>query len=267
MTTIHQKFRWPQSWLVPDWPAPANVRSVCTSREGGRSEPPFDSMNLGLHVGDRVQDVGFNRERFTALLGVEPVFMDQVHGWHLMDLDQAPGEVSAVPQADAAVSRRAGVACTIMVADCLPVLMCSADGQTIAAAHAGWRGLLGQHGFGVLESMLEGASHRSQNPQEWLVWLGPCIGPESFEVGNDVRDAFLAQSHRTSAYFQPRGEGKWLADLPGLARDRLAALGLRKIYGNDGSRPWCTVLNPSRFFSHRRDRIGGRLAAAIWRIV
>lgn len=223
-------------------------------------------MNLGLHVGDREPDVLENRQRLASWLGTRPIFMNQVHGWRLLDLAQAASDDMVAPQADAAVSREAGQACTIMVADCLPVLMCAMDGHTVAAAHAGWRGLLGSDGFGVLESMVQGARQASPAQDQWLVWLGPCIGPEAFEVGSDVRDAFVAQSKNASDRFKSMGGGKWLADLPALARDRLQALGLTAVYGNDGSNAWCTVQNPSRFFSHRRDRIGGRLAAVIWRV-
>lgn len=257
---------WPESWLIADWPAPTNVRAVCTSREGGVSTAPFDALNLGLHVGDRESDVLQNRQRLALWLGTRPVFMEQVHGSCLLDLGRTTLEKAGVPQADAAVSRQVGQACTIMVADCLPVLMCSADGQTVAAAHAGWRGLLGRQGFGVLESMVQGVRQSSPGQDQWLVWLGPCIGPEAFEVGDDVRDAFIGQCKTASDHFQPLSRGKWLADLPSLARDRLMSMGLTALYGNDGSRAWCTVHNPSRFFSHRRDRVSGRLAAAIWRV-
>jgi YfiH family protein len=177
--------------------------------------------------------------------------------------------------ADACMTDQAGLVCTIMVADCLPVLFTNANGSHVAAAHAGWRSLAGEGGRGVLEVVLEhfealaGVSKRF-DASEIIAWLGPCIGPDAFEVGEEVRAAFVAQHPDADHLFRPAvvpalSVPKWLADLPGLARMRLAAMGVERIYGNDGSSPWCTVSNPSRFFSHRRDRVSGRLAACIWR--
>jgi YfiH family protein len=169
--------------------------------------------------------------------------------------------------ADGAVTGLSGLACTVMVADCLPVLLCNAKGSRVAAAHAGWRGLLGVQGAGVLESAVASFGQSgTRNADDLMAWLGPCIGPGAFEVGDEVRAAFVAASPQAADCFRPNAPGKWLADLPALARQRLYALGLTRTYGNDGSADWCTVTNASRFFSHRRDAISGRLAACIWRL-
>ncbi len=241
-----------------DWPAPPQVRAVCSTRTGGHSKAPYDTLNLGTHVGDNATAVTANREHLQEVLGVRPVFMDQVHGNHLLNLaaDTPDGQ-----SADGAWTRQRGVACTVMVADCLPILLCDRQGTQVAAVHAGWRGLAGHNGMGILETICKtwGAP-----ADDVLVWLGPCIGPTAFEVGDDVRHAFTATWADAQDCFQPLTPGKWLADLEGLARQRLALLGVTKIYGNDGSAPWCTVGNPLRFFSHRRDRVSGRQAACIW---
>ena len=173
-------------------------------------------------------------------------------------------------QADGCVATAAGTACTIMVADCLPVLLTDSEGRAVAAAHAGWRGLAGKAGRGILETVV-GALHERLSRHEpgaegeLLAWLGPCIGPQAFEVGAEVRAAFVCVNAEAAAMFMPHTPGKWLADLAGLARLRLAALGVKSIHGNDSGGAWCTVSNPSRFFSHRRDRVSGRFAASIWR--
>lgn len=253
-------------WLVPQWPAPSNVRAVCTTRAGGISQVPYDSFNLGDHVGDDPAAVASNRQGLRDALLARPVFLNQVHRWNTVTLDAATPDAT---QADACLATQAGVACTIMVADCLPVLFCDAEGTAVAAAHAGWRGLAGEGGQGVLEAVLKhfwAAVHvpRAQAASKTIAWLGPCIGPAAFEVGPEVKAAFEARDPQAARLFQPHGAGKWLADLQGLARLRLAALGVTQVYGNDGSAGWCTVGNPSRFFSHRRDRVSGRLAAAVW---
>lgn len=254
-------------WLIPDWPVPAGVRAVFTTRAGGLSDAPYDSMNLGDHVGDLPAKVAANRSLLRQALGGHVVFLQQVHGSEVLALDAATDDGQ---QADACVTRDAGVACTIMVADCLPVLFATEDGAMVAAAHAGWRGLAGDKGGkGVLESV-----HAAMKTDAHiLAWLGPCIGPSSFEVGPEVKAAFEAVQPEAASLFVPTGAGKYLADLPGLARLRLQAMGITDIYGNDGSDAWCTVLNPSRFFSHRRDAgptgngfgTTGRMAACIWR--
>lgn len=242
--------------LQPDWPAPPRVRTLHSLRTGGVSQPPYAELNLGDHVGDVPEAVHGNRERLAERLGAAPTFMQQVHGTVVANLPSA----QPVPVADACTSRTPGTVCTIMVADCLAVLFCDTEGRAVAAAHAGWRGLAG----GVLEQTV--ACLRSSLPTdaELLGWLGPCIGPTAFEVGDEVRAAFVEVVPAASALFQAHGPGKWLADLPALARQRLASVGVDAVHGNDGSAAWCTVSQPSRFFSHRRDGVSGRMAACVW---
>lgn len=251
-------------WIVPDWPLPPGVHAMCTTRKGGVSEGPYASLNLGDHVGDADAAVAANRRIFTAAIQARPVFMQQVHGSEVAAL--SPATRDGV-QADACVTTGAAVACTIMVADCLPVLFTTVDGKAVGAAHAGWRGLAGTAGEGVLDAACRALwAAGGVGATQTLAWLGPCIGPQAFEVGSEVKAAFEATDAGSAALFTPHGGGKWLADLPGLARRRLQALGVQRIHGNDGSTAWCTVADPSRFFSHRRDRgISGRFAAAIWR--
>ncbi len=264
---------FPQSWLRPEWPAPANVQAVMTDRHGGVSERPYDRMNLGDHVGDQAHAVQHNRALLQTALNRRPVFLQQVHGIHNVALHaDTPDGIAA----DACISTSPAVACTIMVADCLPVLLCDATGQWVAAAHAGWRGLAGQGGVGVLEQLLTslpGAladefAVASLVRGDILAWLGPCIGPQAFEVGPEVRHAFCEADPQAEAFFAPQAGGQYLADLAGLARLRLNRLGITQIFGNDSQASWCTVSQASRFFSHRRDRrvLGqsGRMAACIW---
>ena len=248
--------RMPVDWLVPDWSAPPGVSALCTTRSGGVSLPPYDSLNLGTHVGDESVAVAANRSMLREVLGVRSVFLEQVHGVEAVVLDDATPDGT---RADACIALRPGLACTVMVADCLPVLFASACGTRVAAAHAGWRGLAA----GVLERTLERLSaHDGRHP---VVWLGPCIGPRAFEVGDEVRAAFETHDPATATCFRATGvSGKWWADLPMLARKRLIAAGVRTVHGNDGSDTWCTVSNPLRFFSHRRDGVSGRFAACIW---
>lgn len=253
--------KFPAGWITPDWPAPANVRAVCTTRAGGISLPPYDALNLGDHVGDLSQAVATNRKIFSEALEARPVFLKQVHGPGTVMLNAATPDGT---EADGCVTTVSRLACTMMVADCLPVLFATEDGRAVGAAHAGWRGLAGEKGQGILESVMQ-CLRRDSGASEILAWLGPCIGPDAFEVGPEVKDAFVAHDDGAQALFKPQGSGKWLADLQGLARRRLRAMGVTRIYGNDGSQAWCTVANPSRFFSHRRDRVGGRFAASVWR--
>ena len=266
-------------WLRPDWPAPTHVHALCTTRAGGCSTGAYASMNLGLHVGDDLQAVEANRARLVAALqditpGARPVFLDQVHGSTAVPLG---ADVSDGLRADAALASESGLACTIMVADCMPVLFTDRLGRSVAAAHAGWRGLAG----GVLESVLESfrafplampantaMESEAIDASAVLVWLGPCIGPKAFEVGEEVRAAFCAADGESEQHFVPQGRGKFLANLSALARQRLAAQGVVQVYGNDGSNAWCTFSQPLRFYSHRRDgAVGGetgRMAACIW---
>ncbi|MDZ4361651.1 MAG: peptidoglycan editing factor PgeF [Variovorax sp.] len=246
--------------IIPDWPAPAGVRALFTTRAGGVSVAPFDSFNLGDHVRDEPLAVRGNRERLAALTApARPVFLRQVHGTQVVRLtpDMPDGAV-----ADACVVQGPGVAATIMVADCLPVLFAHASGTAVAAAHAGWRGLV----HGVLEATARALSDAA-GEGELMAWLGPCIGPKAFEVGAEVKAAFEAQSPEAASCFTPSAaEGKWLADLPALARQRLRAVGVESLHGNDSGDAWCTVAQPSRFFSHRRDGVSGRFAALVWKV-
>lgn len=263
-TTLHP------DWIVPDWPVPPQVRALCTTRQGGVSPAPYDSLNLGLHVADDAGHVHLNRQRLADAVTGQPVFLNQVHGTVCVPLGMDTPDGT---EADACTATAPGGVCTIMVADCLPVLLAASDGSRVAAAHAGWRGLVGQGGYGVLEATLvpflepfRPLAQMQYAPvaPEIIAWLGPCIGPTAFEVGDEVRCAFVAALPAAAECFQPTGAGKWLADLPALARQRLQAAGVRSIWGNDGSAAWCTVSNPLRFFSHRRDRVSGRQAACVW---
>jgi YfiH family protein len=261
----------PSHWIQPDWPMHAHVRSLMTSRLGGVSGAPWASMNLGDHVGDRARDVQINRERLAAHIGQRPVFLQQVHGVASVQLDAETPQGLA---ADACWSCEPGVACTIMVADCLPVLLADAGGRWVAAAHAGWRGLAGPglptkpKARGVLESLWSDLTTAGCDVSNVMAWLGPCIGPQAFEVGPEVPAAFDDGSAAVQALFQPAANGKFMADLAGLARVRLQALGVHRVFGNDSSQPWCTVSDSALFFSHRRDSrsLGqsGRMAACIW---
>lgn len=254
-------------WLEPDWPAPSNVRAVCTTRDGGISQGRYESLNLGDHVGDLAADVATNRDRLRQAIGARPVFLQQVHGTGVVALDADQDIVRDGTAADACTATAVGLACTIMVADCLPVLFTDEAGERVAAAHAGWRGLAG----GVLEQTARSFMPKSEagsthGASKVIAWLGPCIGPKAFEVGPEVKAAFEAHAPEAAACFRPApASGKWLADLPALARQRLRAAGVDAVYGNDGSDSWCTVANPSRFFSHRRDGISGRFAALVWK--
>lgn len=238
--------------------AAGRVGALMSTRAGGVSAAPWDSLNLGTAVGDDPEAVAENRARFALALGGTPTFLRQVHGTRVLRLPLAEG---TPPEADACYTTEPGVACVIQVADCLPVLLAASAGRGVAAAHAGWRGLAG----GVLEAtvarLVDATGCRSS---EIEAWLGPCIGPQRFEVGADVLQGFGLDPRRAHRRFVPLREGKWLADLAGLARDRLQALGLQRLSGGDR----CTVLEGSVFFSHRRDgpRLGGsgRMAAAIW---
>ena len=243
-----------KGWIVPDWPAPPNVRSLLTTRQGGVSLAPFASLNLANHVGDDRLAVATNRARVSdALAGVdEPVWLEQVHGTRVVD---AAACLASQPpaQADASFARRAGVSCVVMTADCLPVLFCDTAGSVVAAAHAGWRGLLA----GILEQTVAALAVPATT---LLAYLGPAIGPQAFEVGDEVRSAFVAADAATAVAFKPLVAGKWLADIYLLARLRLASQGVERIFGG----AWCTVSDAERFFSFRRDGQTGRMAAMIW---
>lgn len=236
--------------LVPAWPAPATVRAMQTTRAGGCSVAPWDSLNLGDHVGDDPACVLANRARLRSGLPGEPAWLKQVHGTRVVD---AALSASVVNEADAAYARQPGAVCVVMTADCLPVLFCNRAGTVVAAAHAGWRGLQA----GVLEATI---AAMAEAPGELLAWLGPAIGPACFEVGDDVRTAFVGSDPEAAAAFAPASPGKWLADIYRLAERRLRAAGLTSIHG--GGR--CTVSDRERYFSYRRDGVTGRMATLIW---
>ena len=257
--------------LQPDWPVPPHVRSACSMRAGGVSALPYDLLNLGDHVGDDAVSVAKNRLRYAQSLGAKPVYLKQVHGCDVLQLDHTTSDGAV---ADACITTEKNLACTIMVADCLPVLLANRAGTLVGAAHAGWRGLCGHGSAGVVEQFLKhfeqlagikyAQSAMNSGVNDVLVWLGPCIGPQAFEVGAEVPEAFVQVDPLAAQHFKPAAGGKYFGDLQGLARQRLAKLGITQVYGNDGSAAWCTVSNPSNFFSHRRDRVSGRFAASIW---
>jgi YfiH family protein len=238
-----------RNWIIPDWPAPTNVRAVQTTRIGGVSAGPYASLNLGDHVGDDPAAVAQNRALLRINLPADPVWLKQVHGNAVVDADSAGG----VPEADASVARKPGTVCAVMTADCLPLLLCDEAGTVVAAAHAGWRGLAG----GVVEAAVRAINVA---PERLLVWLGPAIGPQTFEVGEDVRQAFLSHHAGAVQAFAPHGDGKWLADIYLLARQRLALLGVSRVYGGG----LCTYSDSERFYSYRRNGATGRMASLIW---
>jgi polyphenol oxidase len=239
----------PADWIVPDWPAPATVHALITTRAGGSSRGPYESLNLGTRVNDSPDAVVANRAKLRSLLPAEPAWLSQVHGTRVVEADA----VTMPPEADASFTRSPGTVCTVLVADCLPVLLADRHGSVVAAAHAGWRGLAA----GVLESTI---SAMTCPPDQLIAYLGPAIGAGAFEVGEDVYQAFLSHDSLARQAFRPHAPGKWLADLFLLARQRLAASGVSEVYGGG----LCTFSHPQRFFSHRRDRVTGRMAALIW---
>ncbi|MHB8353273.1 MAG: peptidoglycan editing factor PgeF [Burkholderiales bacterium] len=234
------------------WPAPAWVRTLSTTREGGVSQQGWASLNLGSRCGDDPAHVAENRRRVSALLGATPCWLHQVHGTVVAETGVSQAEV----QADACVSRVAGAAAVVLTADCMPLLFCHQRARVVAAAHAGWRGMAA----GVIEATI---AAMAVDPAGMLVWLGPTIGRDAFEVGDEVRAAFLATDAAAAQAFHPGAPGKWWADLYQLARLRLARAGVTRIHGGD----FCTVRDPARFFSHRRDRgITGRMGNFIWMV-
>ncbi|WP_348748665.1 peptidoglycan editing factor PgeF [Pseudomonas rhodesiae] len=235
-------------WLIPDWPAPAQVNACVTTRAGGVSLAPFDSLNLGDHVEDSLEAVLENRRRLSQTFDIQPAWLRQVHGVNVVKAD--PGRTL---EADGCWTDTPGIACTSMTADCLPALFCNRAGTRVAAAHAGWRGLAA----GVLEATVDSLA---VGPADILVWLGPAIGPQAFEVGPEVREVFMQQLPATAQAFVPsRNPGKFMADIYQLARLRLATRGITAVYGGG----LCTVTDP-RFFSYRRSPRTGRFASLIW---
>ena len=239
----------PHDWITPAWPAPPQVRSLITTRAGGVSAGAHASFNLGLSAGDDPRAAAANRLLLRSHLPGDPVWLKQVHGARVVRADKA----TAIPDADAAYTRHNATVCAVMVADCMPVLLCDERARVVGIAHAGWRGL----SSGVIENTLAAMEVPAR---ELLAFLGPAIGPGAFEVGADVRDAFLAADAAAAAAFRPQREDKWFADLFMLARQRLERAGVRRIYGGG----LCTFSDPARFYSYRRDKTTGRMAALIW---
>ena len=237
-------------FLHADWPAPANVRTLISTRRGGVSLPPFDSMNLGAHVGDNMLHVAQNRRRLRNALPAEPAWLNQTHSTTVVAASQVS---DSPPDADASFTHSPNSVCVVMTADCLPVLLTDRQGSVVAAAHAGWRGLC----HGILENTIE---QMAVTPLEIMAWLGPAIGPDAFEVGAEVRAAFIDQLPQAIDAFQPIDNDKYLADIYLLARQRLQHIGVSQIYGGE----YCTVLERERFFSYRRDHQTGRMASCIW---
>lgn len=242
-----------RDWIAPDWPAPPHVRSLITTRAGGVSRGPYASFNLGFSTDDNVEAVNENRARLRSLLPGEPRWLKQVHGARVVDAEVA----TARPEADAALARAPATVCALLVADCLPVLFTNREGSVVAAAHAGWRGLAA----GVIDNTVEAMTQAGAAARDLLAYIGPGIGPHAFEVGRDVYEAYTSRDADSAEAFTPQGSGKWLADLPALARRVLRRCGVHQIYGGE----LCTFSDPARFFSHRRDKVTGRMAALIWR--
>jgi len=269
--------------IIPDWPAPKQVRSLQTTRLGGGSVAPYDSLNLGSHVGDAPLAVARNRMLLNTILPSEPVWLEQVHGTVVANADGPGGgcdtlpekpadcgsshaatphatENSSVPlvsgcrpQADACVAKHRAAVCVVMTADCLPILLCDQQGSVVGAAHAGWKGLAA----GVIEATVQAMNVA---PKNLMAWLGPAIGQNSFEVGDDVRDIFLKADPQATAAFRSGDAGKWFADMFLLARMHLNALGVNRVYGGN----CCTYQDSKRYFSYRRDGVTGRMGTFIW---
>lgn len=237
--------------ITPEWPAPPNVKALQTTRKGGVSTGPYASLNLGDHVGDAPLAVARNRSLLSSLLPSDPVWLKQVHGTVVVDA----GTTSCHPDGDGCVSPHPGAVCVVMTADCLPVLLCDEQGSVVGAAHAGWRGLCD----GVIEQTIRAMK---APPAAMMAWLGPAIGPQAFEVGEEVRAAFIAKQPEAVAAFipSPAGNSKWLADIYALARLRLNTLGVMRIFGGG----LCTYTDRERFFSYRRDGVTGRMGTFIW---
>jgi hypothetical protein len=239
-------------FIIPNWPAPANVVALQTTRLGGVSSAPFDSLNLGAHVNDDPIAVAKNRQLLSPYLPNEPVWVNQVHGIEVIDAAQS----ACLQNADASFTTKPNVVCVTMTADCLPVLLCDKAGTVVAAVHAGWRGLCD----GVIEAAV---NKLPVEHSEILAWLGPAIGPNAFEVGSEVRAQFIAKDAQAASAFQTNGN-KWLGDIYQIARQRLNYLGVTQIYGGSVNEDFCTYTDATRFYSFRRDDVTGRMASLIW---
>ena len=237
------------SLIVPGWPAPSGVRALATTRRGGISRSPWDSFNLGAHVGDDPQAVAANRALLRNELPAEPLWLSQVHGTRCVDAAiTAPGV-----EADASFTRQRGVVCAVLTADCLPVLLCDDQATVVGIAHAGWRGLAA----GVIEATV---AAMGEPGMRLMAWLGPAIGPQAFEVGGEVREIFVDRDAQAASAFAACANGKWRCDIYQLARQRLHALGIHRTTSADS----CSVADAKQFFSYRRDGVTGRMASLIW---
>jgi YfiH family protein len=244
-----------KQWLIPQWPAPRWVRACTTTRQGGVSAAPFQSMNLSDYVQDALSSVQENRKILTDVLDLpaQPKWLKQAHGTQIVAADSVETLAAPPPEADGSCTTNPNVVCAVLTADCLPILLCDQCGTQVAAVHAGWRGLAA----GVVEAAVAAL----QKPAgHLLAWLGPAIGPQAFEVGNEVVRAFVELDEQARAAFQPNDNGRWMANLYLLARQRLARLGVERIYGGK----WCTFSEPDRFYSYRRENKTGRMASLIW---
>lgn len=241
--------RYDPDWIVPDWPVPANVRALVTTRAGGISHGAYASLNLGARVGDDPAAVERNREILRSTLPADPVWLHQVHGTDVVEAESA----APLARADGVVAHTRHAVCAVLTADCLPVLLSDAAGTSVGVAHAGWRGLAA----GVIESTL---AQMHVAAGEVLAYLGPAIGPQVYEVGQDVVDAFVARDADAAGAFAPAAPGKFMADLYALARRRLAAAGVRRVFGGG----FCTYRDRDRFYSYRRDHTTGRMASLVW---
>jgi YfiH family protein len=242
----------PGDCIVPEWPAPVHVKALVTTRAGGVSEGPYATLNLGFATADTDAAVRANRARLEALLPQAPRWLKQVHGARVVCADG----LEERPEADASVAHIRGTVCAILIADCLPVLFTNVSGTVVAAAHAGWRGLAA----GVLDNTIADISRVGISAHDLLAYIGPGIGASAFEVGDDVHQAFVGRDPKAAGAFKPHAAGKWLADLGALARAALIRCGVTRVYGGG----LCTYSDPARFYSHRRDRVTGRMAALIW---
>jgi YfiH family protein len=239
-------------FIHPNWPAPSNVKALQTTRNGGLSLDAFASLNMGMHVGDDPIVVAKNRQLLSAYLPSEPVWVNQVHGINVIDA----AATSCLQNADASYTNKPNVVCVTMTADCLPVLLCDQKGKVVAAVHAGWRGLC--------DGVIEAAVAKMQVPvNEILAWLGPAIGPNAFEVGDEVRSQFMARDAQAELAFVARSD-KWLCNLYLIAQQRLQRMGVTQIYGAGIDEDFCTYSDEARFFSYRRDNVTGRMASLIW---
>jgi YfiH family protein len=239
-------------FIQPQWPAPANVKALQTTRNGGVSKGAFASLNLGTHVDDDPIAVATNRQLLSPYLPSEPVWLNQVHGVEVIDASLS----GCLQNADAAFANKPNVVCVTMTADCLPILLCDTQGTVVAAAHAGWRGLC--------DGVIEATVAKMQVPaSQIMVWLGPAIGPQAFEVGSDVKAQFLAKNAQSELAFAAHGD-KWLCNMYILAQQRLHGLGISQIYGAGVNEKFCTYTDQARFFSFRRDKNTGRMASMIW---